>query len=153
MVNSAQIVPNDGFVISGVRGVAPAASTTKPDFVIDKTDGSFAINGGSDFTSDYFLWRSSNCFPPLSRIHNCYGTYVVPTSNMGNGEAYAVAGTFSDGVFFATLSSNGTIIRKIWWNFSITNHPNRPFLRESVANPGFFYICGHDGWLSSTLGS
>lgn len=132
-----------GFVIGGYRYHNQNGSN-RPDFVIDQVNQAGLFTGG--FSNDYFINDDlTSCFSGI-RVHNCQGVSVIETVDFGNGngEAYALAGTYKQGLFFATLNANGNIIGQYRWDFPATNlNPRaKPVLFESSQTPGTFYIAG-----------
>ena len=132
---------NQGYVMAGFRPVRQTGSAS-PDFVIDKVDGNGGFSTPVDFSVEYQILNDPLCSSSPVFVNNCSGISIIETNNLGNGEAYAIAGTFSTGVFFATLDAFGTPINVWSWNFpGVNGNLHKPSLRES-ANSGDYYICG-----------
>lgn len=139
-----------GFV-SG--GYLPNSTPADPNFVIDRAD----INGqlppaappAIHFSAHYDIFDNLNdCANPL-RVLNCAGISVIETTDdpatpaANQVEAYALAGAYNEGVFFATLDATGNVISTHRWpmygGFQVL-HP--PKIVESAVVPHDFYICG-----------
>jgi hypothetical protein len=139
ILSSAKVTNNfPGFVMSGFT---PAAAGSQPDFVIDKVDGDGLFTAGT-FAQQYEIWDNTSC-NPQARVYDCSGVSVIETNNQGNGEAYALAGAYNKGVFFATLDNTGNVITVKRWIFpnGITV-AHKPMIVESPSTPGRYYICG-----------
>jgi len=96
------------------------------------------------FYNDYMINDNNTCGAP-TQILNCSGVMVIGAFNTGNGEVFAVAGTYDKGVFFATLDQNGNPISRYRWNLPVVPGgltPKKPFIAPSLNNLGQFYICG-----------
>ncbi|MES2680170.1 MAG: T9SS type A sorting domain-containing protein [Bacteroidota bacterium] len=136
--------PGAGYVTAGFYPMnVPGAG----NFVIDRTDiiGQFTVPG-QHFTSDYFYTDDLNCGAPQF-ILNCVGVSVIETtddpSTPGQIEAYALAGAYDKGVFFATLDINGAPLNSYRWPLPPgINIPEEPIIVESVATPHEYYIGG-----------
>ncbi len=126
---------NSGFLMAGVVRNLPVGA---PNFYIDRTNIGGAFNGSFfEFSKEYTIQSNSSCGTPLSNPNNCAGVTVIET-----GADYALTGAFSDGVFFATLSSSGNIVNKTFYNFPVgSTSPSKPIIISStVANE--YLICG-----------
>jgi hypothetical protein len=142
---------NPGFLMGGYQAASTAAT---PNFVIDRVD----INGqfvppAIAFSRRYDIFDNINCAAPVRKL-NCKGVYVIettddPTTTAANQvEAYALAGLYKDGLFFAMLDATGAVIPGSTFRWAFTNGiaPVRnPMIIESVANPHRYYICGDQG--------
>src|SRR6218665_869838 len=147
VLSSAKVTNiNPGFVMSGFTG---AAAGTQPDFVIDKVDGDGLFTAGN-FAQQYEIWDNTSC-GAQARVYDCAGVSVIETTNQGNGEAYALAGAYNKGVFFATLDNAGNVLTVKRWIFpnGITV-AHKPMIVESSA-PGRYYICGDQAFRSYVI--
>lgn len=136
---SAQITTNTaGFVMAGHRAYSPIS--TSPDFVIDQVNPAGLFTGG--FSKKYNIYDHIGCNSGVA-VNNCQGVSIIETNDLGNGEAYALAGTHSQGMFFVTLDNAGNIIQTYRWDFQniVSIPPTKPFIRES-STPGEYFICG-----------
>lgn len=132
---------NAGYVMAGYRGVRQVGSAF-PDFVIDKTDPYGLFSGPTDFSADYQIFQ--NACSVSAFVNNSYGVDILETSIGAYNEAYALACSFKNGVFFATLDPQGNFSRSYFWNFPLNPDAmffKKPAIRESKI-PGYYYICG-----------
>ena len=142
ILSSAKRVPNrGGYVIAGFRQVR-ASTSNFPDFVIDKVNAAGDFTGINNFAGNYQIQDDPTCGNAVVNQYNCNGLTVIEVNPAGQiGQvAYALAGAYQKGVFFATLNAAGNIITRRSWNFPGMYLAN-PVIRESVTNPGQFYIC------------
>lgn len=143
-ISSAQVVqPLTGFVMAGYTPFSTSAGPL-PDFTIDKTDNFMGFSMPiSDFSKQYEIYDGVNCGSP-SRVFNCWGVSIIQIGNLGNGERYAITGSYNRGVFFATLGTSGNVINTYRWTFGTSSGGGtygQPMLRESAVL-GRYYICG-----------
>jgi len=90
-LSSARITTNSaGWVFSGYRTCSQAFHN-RYDFAINKVDAMCGFGGATEFSVEYRISDNVICGTP-NRVYNCRGVYVIPTSNFGTGEAYALAG-------------------------------------------------------------
>lgn len=158
---TCNLVP--GFVMGGYQ---PNSTPADPNFVIDRTD----IDGqlppmappAQHFSMRYEIYDDLTCNSgptnppnPANRKFNCQGISVIETTDSPitpQVEAYALAGVYQEGVFFATLDVNGGVIDDYRW--AVTTgvaalHP--PKIIESVVQPHDYYICGDLGGTAYAL--
>lgn len=147
--------------MAGFRPYWPAAASgaTKPDFTIDKVNAFGTFTATTDFSMDYFISDNfPGCMGTFTVPRNCSGVSVIETNNQGNGEAYALAGAYAayDGtntagsVFFSTLDQTGNVINTVSWSFG-GGSVGAPRIRESLANPGQYYICANTDYQTELM--
>ncbi len=113
---------------------------------ITKTDQGGVYNGTpSEFKKHYKFMRTgaNNCTPGTTPVLDYSGVSVIEINPGGNGEWYALASAFDDGVIFSTLKSTGVPVATSLYKFSApAGQLNKPTIIESSTTPGDFYICG-----------
>ncbi len=109
-----------GFITGGARIVRSVRLGTQPDFAIIKTDAWGGFSSGTDFTNYYQILDAPSCFGSSAPQYNCNGIRIIEMQNWGQGETYAMAGIYNDGVFFATLDNQGNVINTRRWQFPFT---------------------------------
>ncbi len=129
---------NPGFLMAGF---SPASIGGAPNFYIDRTDVGGAFNGNSfEFNKEYIIQGNSSCSMLPGNANNCAGVTVI--EGTGAGADYALTGAFSDGVFFATLSSSGNVNNKAFYNFPVVStSPSKPII-IATTNQNEYLICG-----------
>jgi hypothetical protein len=130
-----------GYVQAGFRPVKQNSSPS-PNFVIDHLN---AAGAAGVFMNDYFLNADPNNCSAVAPLFDCNGVTIIETNpGTAGGANYAIAVGHSQGIFFATLGAGGNVLTQLYWNFPVGSFNNRnPSIRESVANPGQYYICGN----------
>jgi hypothetical protein len=127
-----------GLISGGVRVMRQTLITnTSPDFAIIKTDG---WGGFSMAPNDWVNYYQiiDNC---TSNAYNCVGLRVIEINDKGNGEAYALAGIYNKGVFFATLDALGNVINTIKWDFPTPLTTQKVFITPASDGDNY-YITG-----------
>jgi hypothetical protein len=121
----------------------PTASGTQSDFNIDQTD----VQASQLWGAEYIIQSGgSGCSVAQSRQYGCLGVDIVET-NPGSSIQYAIAGAFSEGIFFCCLDAAGAPITSTQLFFPVNAGEinQRPTIRESPSTPGDYYICGNIG--------
>jgi hypothetical protein len=133
---------NPGMISGAVRVVRQGILSNTPDFMIVKSDpwGTFTTPP-IDWTNYYQIIDRPTCLGTSVFQYNCQGIRIIEINNKGNGEAYAMAGIYNKGVFFATLDAQGNVINSTRWQFPAANNSQKVFI--SPASDGdTYYICG-----------
>jgi|GEM_PF-2845990 len=135
---------NAGFIIGGN---VPLSASGVPNFIINKLSRDGTLTGGNNaFARNYFFLGGASCGVGSPQANNCAGI-AIKEFNGVSGMAYAVAGAFNDGVFFASLDNAGNVLNKCFYLFpAISSQASKPIL--VVAN-GQFNIIG--SFVSSSL--
>jgi hypothetical protein len=133
---------SNGFLMGGIHGQDIVEAET---ISITKTDIGGAYNStSSEFRKQYSLMRTgSNCVPTGVDVRDYAGVSVIEINPGPNGEWYAMASAYDEGVMFSTLDNTGVPVATSVYKFSSpATILNKPTLIESPTNPGDFYICG-----------
>ncbi|MES2679930.1 MAG: T9SS type A sorting domain-containing protein [Bacteroidota bacterium] len=146
----------NGFLMAGSMA---NASGMGADFEIDQVDANAVFAAPGVWSNDYRIdWdpTGANISTNFTYPHGCIGVDIIETNPGTNGERYALAGACADGIFFATLDVNGVPLRQEFFpfnaNIGIYGMPtNRPQIRESATNPGWYYICGDEAGSSYVI--
>jgi len=132
-----------GFVMAGY---APTNTTGNPNFIIDRTDVGGAFNAATfEFSREYFFhYQSGSCGTGLSQSLNCKGVSLIETKlTTPTVRHYALAGSFSEGCFFATLNAAGIPVASSLYRFPTGAFaPTKPLIVESTT-PGEYFIFGY----------
>ncbi len=133
---------NPGFLMAGYKKTS-AANT--PNFYVERTGkGGYypSASSGYSFCSTYTILGQQSC-ASLPAANNCIGVSVIE-ENISAGTNYALAGGFSDGVFFSMLNSSGAPISSstIFWPFPANStNPTKPLIVGSTT-PNEYFITG-----------
>lgn len=149
ILSSAKVtVINPGYVHAGFRPVRPM-NAASPNFVIDHLN---AAGAAGAFMNNYFMNADPNNCSAVMPVYDCSGITIVETNPVtANGANYAIAVGHNRGVFFATLGAAGNIITQVYWNFPMAGNNRKPSIRESVANPGQYYLCANSGGIGYVM--
>ncbi|MBA3663589.1 MAG: T9SS type A sorting domain-containing protein [Bacteroidetes bacterium] len=133
-----------GFLRAGYKSTSNAGTN---NFVIEKTNANGFISSPGSFNRDYRILESNTlCVgSATNQVLNCSGISVIETSVITSTSAgvYALAGSYSKGVFFSLLDSLGTTIVSKVYLFPVSpNNTKQPFICESVSTPNSYYITG-----------
>lgn len=102
-------------------------------------------SGTSNIMVTYKTYFSDSCSKSVSQILSQTGLSAVETSGP-SGLNYAVVGAHDRGLYFVGLTSNGVVIDKKSYPFTLEkslyfDRPSKPLIIEGET-PGLFYICG-----------
>lgn len=131
------IATNPGFIIGSYW------PNNTQNFAIDRTDvGGTSTGAPWEFHSDYAITGDASC--GTTAATDCAGISVIE-ENVAGGANYAVAGSFSGGVFFSMLNGAGAPVggSAIFLNFPAgTVSWSKPKLIASPFNANEYFIAG-----------
>ena len=139
---AANYSTSPGFLLAGYKKTS-AANT--PNFYVERTGiGGYypASSSTYSFCSTYTILGQQTC-SGLPAANNCIGVSVIE-ENVPGGTNYALAGGFSDGVFFSMLNPSGAPISTttIFWPFPPNStFPTKPLIVASTT-PNEYFITG-----------
>jgi len=146
------VASTPGYLTGGFNSSATGANGF-PDFIVQQVDANAAdFTAAGTWGNEYEIHDDAvGCTNPV-RVYTCRGVYAIEATNPGSGESYAIAGTYDDGVFFATLNAAGTVMTTYRWLWLGNNNDiSPPMITASAGTAGDYYICGTVGYRSYVL--